>query len=96
MPTPLGVLADFVNALAPMVGGVTIAAYLLGLTIVSITFLAICLLLDSTAPFVILTAAGFGICVVVGVGLWDMWTVIFIGILLAWLLVNPLRAGDST
>ena len=94
MPAPLGILADVVNALAPAVGGATIAAYLIGLTIVSVTFLAICLLLDSTEAFVILTAAGLGICVVVGVGLWDMWTVIFIGILLAWALVKPLAGGN--
>ena len=90
MPAPLGILADAVAALAPLVGDETLAAYLLGLLATVVLFLTIIVALsrsgDEVGPTTLLIASGIGIGFSVGVGLWDQWTLIFIGIMLlfAW------------
>src|SRR2546427_667787 len=94
MPTPLGIFADMVAALAPAVGGsALLAGYLIGLGIV-ITILVVVVVafadVEGISGAVLFIAGGFGVLIVVLVGLWDSWTVIFIGILLAWLLKDSM------
>ena len=79
--------------LAPYVGGALLAGYILGFAIIFTIILALCIGLDSTSPTLLLFGGGLGLVLAVVFGLWDVWTIIFLGLLLAWLFINPMAGS---
>lgn len=70
-----------------------LAGYIIGFAIIFTIILALCIALDSTSPTLLLFAGGLGVVLAVVFGLWDVWTIIFLGLLFAWLFINPMGPG---
>ena len=96
MPTPDGFFMDIVNALAPGVGSVLLAGYLVGFIIVFGVFVAVLVAFGSSGESpdggILFIGAGSGVVLAVVFGLWDSWTLVFVGLVLAWLIHS--RLGD--
>ena len=94
MPVPIGFFSDIVAALAPGVGSALLAAYLIGFIIVFGVFVAVLVAFGSgteTSGGVLFIGAGSGVLLAVIFGLWESWTLVFVGIVLAWLVHDRLR-----
>lgn len=69
------------------------AGWILGLAIVLALALSFMLVLNKDEMQVGLIMAGIGVAFVVGIGWWQIWTVVFIVIILAVVLINPFGSG---
>ena len=80
MPTPVGFFMDIVNALAPGVGSVLLAGYLVGFIIVFGVFVAVLVAFGSSGESpdggILFIGAGSGVVLAVVFGLWDSWTLV--------------------
>src|SRR2546427_11891213 len=69
---------------------VGVAGWILGLTVVVALLITLAWLLgDILSGTGIFIPAAFGLVVVVGIGWWPIWAVIFIALILVFIIINP-------
>ena len=84
MPTPIGGLAFLVAILGPYVGGELMAGYLIGMGMTLSAFVSLALVFDAAeSPTKLLICGSTAIAIPVLFGLFDLYVLIFILLLLA-------------
>ncbi len=98
--TALGIFGDLANAAAPLFGGnASLAGYVLGLIVCVVLFVMFELLFNDRKGHgdsnLFMVSFTFGIIFNVGVGWFDAWTVAFVGLMVAIMLVGPFGRGGN-
>jgi len=88
------VFDDLKNAMGDLVGDPTLGGYLLGGVVVG-AFLVAFIMLSGKEPVPVILGMGFGVVLSVLFGWWEPWTIVFIGLLLAFLLIRPFTSVTS-
>ncbi len=86
------------EAFAALVGmDLATAGIVLGLVVIVVLLIAFSWALgDAMSGFGLVIAGGVGVTFVVLVGWWPVWTIIFIGLLIAFVIINPWASGKAT
>lgn len=93
---PLDVFSDLKNGFASMMGSTAdVAGYLLGTLVVLVIVIVMALLLGKEYPQVVLFCGAGGVVLVLLIGFWPIWTVLFLVLILAVLLFRPLATAGG-